>query len=63
MKNTAANRIAAALMSVVVTLVSLNALALYGNPRRAGTEASLAKNTTPAVIAMSGNTGATRSYH
>jgi hypothetical protein len=60
--NTATNRIAAALMSVVVTLVSLNALALYGHPPSAGSEASLAKNTSHALIAMSAKAGATRSF-
>jgi hypothetical protein len=42
MKTTAASRIAAALMSVTVTLFVLNAVAMYGNPRPADPEAHLA---------------------
>ncbi len=49
MKTTAASRIAAALMSVTVTLFVLNAVALYGNPRPADSEAQIAAG--PATVA------------
>lgn len=51
MKTTPASRIAAALMSVTVTLLVLNAVAIYGHPRPANSEAQMAVSTT-AVVAL-----------
>jgi hypothetical protein len=53
MKTTVASRIVAALMSVTVTLLVLNALALYGHPQPASVEAQIAANTTTVVASAS----------
>jgi hypothetical protein len=62
MKTTAASRIVAALMSACITLVLLNAVALYGHPHQSGATVQLAKNAPNFSSAMSGHPRALRSY-
>lgn len=51
MKNATSSRIAAALMSTVVTLMLVNGVALYGHPDEASDAARLAART-PIVVAF-----------
>lgn len=53
MKTTAVGRIVAALISVTVTLSMVNAIALYGYPNPANTEAQIGRHITTVVASLS----------
>jgi hypothetical protein len=53
MNSTTTSRIAAAVMSVTVTLLVVNAIALYAKPRAAASEAHVAGKTESVVVSAS----------
>ncbi len=53
MKTTVASRIAAALMSVTITLLVLNAVATYGHPRPAESQGQFAARPAPVATLAS----------